>query len=111
MVGERIDWRELMQLGTAKRVIKVMRQKGFVPIGRGVRVARCRCVLNRVVNQLAAAFEVDVSQMYEQSSSGQQKSRYVFIAASEDESDGWIDAINQCCTDAPARGSLESNHL
>jgi len=79
--------------------IKLIRQKGHIPLSVSTEVKSCRAVLNRV-NREAAAFEVanpsfDTPTHAKGSSKGGPKARYVFVCSSETDSKVWQDNIRR----------------
>lgn len=105
VVGTSIDWRRERALRGSKkkltREVKVMRLKGFVPLGRGVEVRICNCVLNRI-NSSVCAFEIDLADgqlgMRASSTLGEKmKGKYVFICADDFEAKEWKSALMRLC--------------
>ena len=110
--GKEIDW--TAETTARKRVIKLIRQKGFISLVEGVVVRPTRCVLQRV-NREAVAFEIALDQIAtDGGQSSPKKVRYVFICHSTDEADQWQAAIReQCPTSAAAllRAQTTSSRL
>jgi hypothetical protein len=94
VAGEQVYWG-----ATRKHKVKLIRQRGFVPLLPGTRVAACRALFNRVSRD-ASAFEVIVDL-----NADQQKTRYVFICPDGVEAARWREAISQHCPPLPEGGA------
>ena len=102
VVGRAIDWRTLLSGQVKRHLIKVMRMKGFVPLGAGVEVRTCKCLLNKVRAD-AAAFEIDLRRT--QDEAYLYKDRYILICADEIERDEWLKAVEAQCPPRVLRGN------
>jgi len=76
-------------------VIKLIRQRGAVPLRAGVEVKPCHAAINRV-NRDAAAFEVT-----NHAEAGGKKARYVFICPTEQEASEWQERIRLAVCQVP----------
>ena len=129
-VGEAVAWGKRRAAdGKRKkhRTLRVMRLKGYLPLGRGVTANSCRSNFHRV-NPNIFAFEVDVSRLEGRErpdasggrswkstpwgsrsrASGEKelKGRYVFITNEKAEADAWLHAIQRQCEPAEERGAV-----
>ena len=114
VVGLPIDWRRRPGSANAaqkrKRLVKVMRLKGSVPLGRGVSVSEpCACVLNRI-NAEARAIEIDLStgvlNAREDWSPERSKAKYIFICQNAEQARAWCEVLKDCCPKLPTRGGV-----
>ena len=74
----------------------------FCPVGAGVEVRTCKCLLNKVRAD-AAAFEIDLRRT--QDEAYLYKDRYILICADEIERDEWLEAVKAQCPPRVLRGN------